>query len=114
MACPFQRCICALALLLLSGVCRAWAAQPEISAITRFGNNQVLIHFDTDPNKTYYLQSINRLTCTTNRGCSKFNVPTNQWSNIYTAFAFPFPNHYIITDTRTTRQRYYRLHVTTP
>ncbi len=112
MACPFQRYICALVLLLLSSICGGRAAQPEISAITRFGNNQVLIHFDTEANRTYILQSLNRLTCTNTHGCSKFNVPTNQWSNIYTAFAFPFPNHYIITDTRTTRQRYYRLRVT--
>jgi hypothetical protein len=34
------------------------------------------------------------------------------WFNLYTAPNLPFANHYIVPDTMTTRQRYYRLSVT--
>ena len=87
-------------------------AQPHIDRIETFQGKYVLIHFDTEANRTYILQSLNRLACTNNQGCSKFNVPTNQWVNMYTGFAYPFVNHYVIQDERTTRQRYYRLKVT--
>src|SRR5688572_32853354 len=43
-----------------------------------------LIHFDTEPNWTYHLQSINRLNCVTNVGCSRFGVQTNAWNTIET------------------------------
>lgn len=71
-----------------------------------------LIHFDTEPNWTYHLQSINRLTCTTNFGCSRSGVQTNAWLTIETFEASPFPGHFIYADQRAvppSRQRYYRL-----
>ena len=112
---PFERsllsvlCACMLTFGAIQGKC----GQPRIDHIEKFQGSYVLIHFDTEPNRTYVLQSLNRLACTNGQGhCSKFNVPTNLWVNIYTGFAYPFEMHYVIQDERTTRQRYYRLKVT--
>jgi hypothetical protein len=63
------------------------------------GTNGVLLHFDTDANKTYTLQATDRLG-------------TNAvWTNIYSAPNLPFPNHYIVPDLRP-GGHFYRLHVT--
>lgn len=78
----------------------ALAGSPRIYLIEPFVENQVLIHFDTEPNRTYVLQYTSSLSA------------TSRWSNLYTAFAFPFPNHFIVTDTRSAPQRFYRLSVT--
>ena len=88
---------CGAALTLCFG---AWAGTPRIELIEPFVDNQVLIHFDTEPNRTYILQHTSSLTA------------TSHWSNLYTVFAFPFPNHYVVTDTRSAPQRFYRLAVT--
>jgi hypothetical protein len=77
----------------------AQPADPQITKIERFGTNQVLIHFDTEPNRTYVLQYANSLSFT-------------NWSNKYTGFAFPFSEHYIVPDYRTNNSRVYRLCVT--
>jgi hypothetical protein len=77
------------------------STQPEISYIERFGSNQVLIHFDTDPNRTYILQYTSSLA-------------GSNWSNLYTGYNYPFSEHYVIPDTRTNGSRFYRLKVTTP
>jgi hypothetical protein len=45
--------ICALVLLVSA---RARAGSPEINLIERFLANQVLLHFDTEPNRSYVLQ----------------------------------------------------------
>jgi hypothetical protein len=93
----------AVALAATSLVLVAWsasAAPPSISHIERFLTNQVLIHFDTEANRTYTLQYANSLQ------------GTPAWSNLYTAPTIPFPNHYIVVDTMITPERYYRLSVT--
>ena len=75
------------------------AAQPTISFITPYLTNYVLIHFDTEPNRTYILQSANSLSV------------TSQWSSMFTGPALPYPNHYVVLDTRTAQQTFYRLSV---
>lgn len=75
------------------------STEPQISYIQLFGTDQVLVHFDTDPNRTYILQYTDSLANT-------------NWSNLYTAFAYPFFEHYVIPDTRTAPSRFYRLKVT--
>ena len=72
---------------------------PSISFVQPFLTNYVLIHFDTEPNRTYVLQSANSLTV------------TSQWSSIFTGLALPFPDHYVVLDARTSPQRFYRLSV---
>lgn len=79
----------------------AQATEPKINFIELFGTNKVLIHFDTEANHTYVLQYSSSLTAT-------------NWSNMFTGFNYPFNNHYIIPDDRTTSYRFYRLRVTTP
>src|SRR4051794_5973471 len=92
-------------LLALTGICASHAAAPpEISLIERYSTNMVLIHFDTVANRTYYLQYLDRFPTNGN--------PSTTWSNLYKIDKTPFPDHYIITDWRTNRMRFYRLMVT--
>jgi hypothetical protein len=89
-----------LAVVLFAGW--AGAAQPEIYLIERYSSNQVLLHFDTEANRTYTLQYTT-------------NAPTRSntnWFPLYTAPSAPFPDHYIVPDTATSAQRFYRLSVT--
>lgn len=88
---------------LLAGL-SASAAAPKIDYIELFLTNQVLIHFDTEPNRIYELQYTERLT--TN------GVAGGAWTNLFVAPSTPFPNHYIVVDTRLRPQRFYRLRVT--
>jgi len=78
----------------------AWAGTPRIELIEPFTGNQVLIHFDTEPDRTYILQYTSSLSA------------TSHWSNQFTGFALPFPGHYVVVDTRSAPQRFYRLSVT--
>ncbi len=106
----FRNPLLGFVLLILLGACTlalrvsARAGPPKITLIERFLTNQVLIHFDTEPNVTYKLEFTETLT--TN------GVPGGTWTNLYIAPNIPFPNHYVIPDTRTPRQRFYRLQVT--
>lgn len=103
-----------LAVLLLGALavlpCDA-AEPPRIDHIERFrfGTNEVLLHFDTEPNRTYALQYVDGISpnARTNNSSTWGN-----WSNLFVAPRLPFPNHYVILDTGTNRQRYYRLSVT--
>ena len=79
----------------------AIASQPVISKIELFSTNQVLIHFDTEANRTYTLQYTLALKGT--------NGAASSWSNLYVAPNFPFSDHYVIVDTRTNKARFYRL-----
>lgn len=99
---PAGICICALA---LSATTRTRAGLPEIYLIERFLTNQVLLHFDTEPNRTYVLQYADSLTMTSTGAVAR-------WSNLFTAPSFPFPNHYVIVDTGTAPHRFYRLSAT--
>jgi hypothetical protein len=58
----------------------------------------VTIHFYTDANRTYTVQAA-------------ANFPATDWTNIYTARALPFADHYVVADERTNTMRYYRLFV---
>ncbi|MFO1512191.1 MAG: hypothetical protein U1F83_04635 [Verrucomicrobiota bacterium] len=80
----------------------AGAALPKIELIELFLTNQVLIHFDTEANRTYELQYTETLTN---------GVPGGIWTNLFVAPNIPFANHYVIVDTRTRPQRFYRLKV---
>jgi hypothetical protein len=77
---------------------------PTIELIERYLTNQVLLHFDTDANRTYVLQYTDRA------GTNGF--ATSTWSNLYTAPSTPFPNHYIVVAYRTNAMRFFRLKVT--
>ena len=78
----------------------ALAGVPHIDLIEPYTNSQVLIHFDTEPDRTYILQYTSSLSA------------TSHWSNQFTGFALPFPGHYVVVDTRSAPQRFYRLSVT--
>jgi len=84
----------AIVLLLSLGVTLPWlptkteAADPRIGDIKPFLTNQVPIHFDTDANRTHILQHTTSLST------------RSRWSNMFTGFAFPFPNHYVVVDTK--------------
>jgi hypothetical protein len=105
---PMRHCLsCSRLALLISiligtGVLVALAASPRIDYIEPFQKDKVLIHFDTDPNFTYELQYTERLG--TN------GIPAGPWTNLFVAPNLPSPNHYVIVDTRMSKQRYYRLH----
>jgi hypothetical protein len=97
----------AFVLLILAGVAapvpvsNARAEESRISLIEPFVNNQMLIHFDTEANRTYILQYTSSLSA------------TSHWVSIATSLVGnPFPDHYIIVDTRSAAQRFYRLSVT--
>ena len=100
--------------LLVTAAARLAAAEPNIYLIERLSSNKVTIHFNTDANRTYSLQYLDSLSCPTNggAGCNSYNVPGSSWSNLWVAPRLPFPDHYIITDYRTNRMRFYRLKVT--
>jgi hypothetical protein len=99
---PVSIYICALALL--AGRVTL-AGPPEIYLIERFLTNQILLHFDTEPNRTYVLQYTDSFTLTSTGVVA-------HWSNLFTAPSFPFPNHYVIVDSGTAPQRFYRLYAT--
>jgi hypothetical protein len=83
----------------------AWptgAAPPVISKIERYGSNQVLVHFDVQPNTTCTLQWTDAV---------KTKSGSVNWSNLWVSPNLPFFEHYIISDTGTQRQRFYRLQV---
>lgn len=88
--------------LLLVGVMRLLAATPKIDYIEKYLTTQVLIHFDTEPNRTYELQYTETLVN---------GAPGGTWTNLFTAPNIPFANHYIVVDTRLRPQRFYRLFV---
>jgi hypothetical protein len=76
------------------------AARPTISLIERYGSNQVLIHFDVQANTTCTLQCTDGI---------KTNSGSVTWSNLWVSPNLPFFEHYIVPDTRTQKQRFYRL-----
>src|SRR5262245_33585972 len=81
--------------LMVVAMARLSGAEPHIDRIEPFLTNQVTIHFETDANRTYQLQFL--------------HSQTSAWSNLYVAPKLPFPNHYVVVDTRTNAARLYRL-----
>jgi len=88
---------------LLAALGGALSGQPRIEIIELFLNDRVLIHFDTEPNRTYELQYTETLTN---------GVPGGTWTNLFVAPNIPSVGHYIIPDTRLRPQRFYRLRAT--
>lgn len=82
----------------------ALSSTPVIYLIELYSTNQVLVHFDTDAHRTYTLQYTDKM------GSNGF--ASSVWSNLFKADALPFPDHYIVVDTRTNKMRFYRLSVT--
>ncbi len=78
------------------------SAEARIDYIEVDGPRFVNIHFDTLPNRTYALQYRTVLNATNTTG----------WTNLFVAPSVPFNNHYVVSDSRTNRQRFYRLRVT--
>ncbi len=94
---------CALTVLWLFISLAAFSSSPKIDFIEPFLTHQVLIHFDTEANRTYALQYTESITN---------GVPGGSWTNLFVAPSIPFPNHYVVLDTRLRPQRFYRLQVT--
>jgi hypothetical protein len=102
-----------LALVMFACLNFAKAADPHIYLITLFGTNQVLVHFDTEANRTYELQYTYTMQCATNvTGCKSNGVPSGGWRTVYTVAQERFPNHYIVPHTRSNAAGVYRLRVT--
>jgi hypothetical protein len=97
----FTRCTAFLLAVLAALSFPAAATPPEISLIQPFSTNQLLLHFDTDPNRLYVLQYTDKISTNGFAGST--------WSNLFSAPISPFPGHYIIPDYRTNKFRFYRL-----
>jgi len=86
----------------ISGRVPPASAQPEVRIDrVEIAAQYVTVHFDTEPNRTYTVQAA-------------ANFPATEWTNIYTARALPFANHYVVADDRTNTARafrFYRLYV---
>ena len=93
---------CLLGALCLLTSHPAFSSSPRVDYIELFLDDRVLIHFDTDANRTYILQYTETLTN---------GVPGGIWTNLFVSPNTPFPNHYIVVDTRLRPQRFYRLRV---
>jgi len=103
-----NRCVAIMLLLLLgngvfASLVKVQAAQPKIDLIEPFLADRVVIHFNTAANLTYQLQFTETLMAN--------GTPGGTWTNLYVAPNIPFPNHYVIVDTRMRPQRFYRLRV---
>lgn len=91
---------------MVSGICfgailNLPAAVPRIDYIEIYLQTNVLIHFDTEANRTYTLQYTETLPGAGTAG--------GNWTNLYVAPSIPFSNHYIIVDTALRPRRFYRL-----
>ena len=64
------------------------------------GKRYATIHFDTEANRTYNVQS-----------APTPKTPDASWTAVYTAHALPFANHYVVADEMTNAVRFYRLFV---
>jgi hypothetical protein len=81
---------------------------PRIDHIEILNANLVTIHFDTAAARGYSLEYADSL-CFTVRNPS---LPScTSWSNLFSVPPIPFPNHYVVADSRTNRFRVYRLRV---
>ena len=88
----------------LALIVTAAAQPPKIDRIEPFLGDWVQIHIDVEANNTYELQYTETLT--TN------GVPGGTWTSLgWTSFNLPDFNHYVVIDTKSRAQRFYRLHV---
>lgn len=70
---------------------------PQIEEIALFPGNQVVLHFDTEANRAYTLEYTDSLP------------GTGPWQPLYQVPSQPFMSHYVVPDSRTNAQRFYRL-----
>ncbi|MBI3881218.1 MAG: hypothetical protein HY301_14285 [Verrucomicrobia bacterium] len=78
----------------------AFAAQPFIYDVeTQPVNNYVLLHLNTEANRTYTVEYADVLKHT-----------NTVWLTLTVIPSLPFENHYVIADTMTNSARFYRLH----
>jgi len=97
----------------LLGAPGARAAEIRIDHIELFSTNLVLVHFDTEANRHYFLQYLDIANCPDGGLGSCLNPGVSgTWSNLFEAPKIPTVGHYIVPDTRTNRWRFYRLKVT--
>ena len=97
----------------LLGAPGARAAEIRIDHIELFSTNLVLVHFDTEANRHYFLQYLDIANCPDGGLGSCLNPGVSgTWSNLFEAPKIPTVSHYIVPDTRTNRWRFYRLKVT--
>jgi hypothetical protein len=93
--------LAAAILVVTSSISITAAEPPRIDRIEFFLSDQVTVHFDTESGRRYELQ---------------FRDPggpaSAPWTNLFVAPNLPFPNHYIVVDTRTNQARVYRLRIT--
>ena len=88
----------------LALIVTAAAQPPKIDRIEPFLNDWVQIHIDVEANHTYELQYTETLA--TN------GIPGGPWTSLgWTSFNLPDFNHYVVIDTKSRAQRFYRLHV---
>ena len=81
------------------------AAPPKIDQIELYPRD-IAIHFYTEPNRKYELQYTDRPNDLTN------HTSNSSWTNLYVADSLPIPMHYVINDSRTNKNRFYRLKAT--
>jgi len=86
--------------LFLLGVWSISASEPRITGIDLLSPKLLVVHFDTEPNRTYVVQ-------VSSSGVS--NASPVIWRDFFVAPAFPFANHYVVADSITNQQRFYRL-----
>ena len=87
-------------------------ADPRIDHIEWYARfpDTVTIHFYTEANRTYTLQYRGLVST---KGMTNLPPAATNWVNHTTVERLPFPQHFIIADTRTnSHQRFYRLRVT--
>ena len=103
------RLVLTVATALLTPV--GFTAPPKIDRIELLFTDLVTVHFDTEPNRKYELQYTDGFRHGTSLNTTAL-IPSGSWSNLFVAPAVPFPNHYVIADTRTNQHRFYRLRAT--
>ena len=81
------------------------ATPPKIDLIELYPRD-IAIHFETDPNRKYELQYTDFPADLTN------HTSKSTWTNLYVAESLPIPMHYVINDSRTNKNRFYRLKAT--
>lgn len=98
---PFRRRFARWLLVLCFPLMLGQADPPTFYLIEPLDARRILVHFDTEPFRTYELQSTDS---------ASFSNAT--WTTLFTVPALPFPNHYIIPDSSQASQRFYRLRAT--
>ena len=84
----------------------SFAAAPRFTGIELLSPKLLVLHFDTEPNRTYIVQVASP---TSTAWGTATNAGSVLWKDFFVAPAFPFVNHYVVADSPTNAQRMYRL-----